>query len=576
MDTSLREGPVPAARCARMASVLLAAAAIAGPATPAQTAGNDDPAAMIALFEEFLDWRDPEPGPDGLTDYSSAAVDRRRAGLQRFQQRLETMDITDWTRAQQVEFLAARSHMDREAFTLYVTQPWKRDPVFYVDRIQRVAFTELPVRGNELEELRASLQAIPALVETAQANLTDVAGDFALRALFNLTRSDGVGADQPYRAVPPQGTIGWYGDLLDRAHRQQPELVEHIELARDAVRSFHGWLEDNRARFTAQNGVGEELLDWFIWNVEYLPYTSEEMLRLAHRELQRTRSFLVLERHSNRELPQIELPGSADEYHERLTIADRRIRRWIDEQDVISVPDYIPTTWQDAAGDNVPFILRPEGPNFWEHVQFREPTPDHLHFVIPGHRYDTDVQERLWGDHPIRNITYGSRYQGWALYLEEMSIPAGLLDAEPRVRELIYVFSLWRAARTIGDIHNQRNDWTVRETHDFWIESTPWMDEGVAHRYSHLRASPGHGLEYTIGMIEMYRLLSDRAQQLGEDFVLKEFHDEFISRGPLPISLIRYEMTGFDDDVSRFWNRTPLSEVLRRSNAAAAVSENRR
>ena len=39
---------------------------------------------MIALFEEFLDWRDPEPGPDGLTDYSLAAVDRRAKNRSRF------------------------------------------------------------------------------------------------------------------------------------------------------------------------------------------------------------------------------------------------------------------------------------------------------------------------------------------------------------------------------------------------------------------------------------------------------------------------------------------------------------
>ena len=56
--------------------------------------------------------------------------------------------------------------------------------------------------------------------------------------------------------------------------------------------------------------------------------------------------------------------------------------------------------------------------------------------------------------------------------------------------------------------------------------------------------------------------LERRKHQLGDAFVLKDFHDEFIARGRIPISLIRYEMTGYDKDVMAFWNRRPLSSVI--------------
>ena len=69
-------------------------------------------------------------------------------------------------------------------------------------------------------------------------------------------------------------------------------------------------------------------------------------------------------------------------------------------------------------------------------------------------------------------------------------------------------------------------------------------------------------MEYTIGNIQMFRLLAERKRQLADKFNLKEFHDEFISKGRIPISLIRYEMTGYEKDVEEFWNRPPITSIL--------------
>jgi hypothetical protein len=60
----------------------------------------------------------------------------------------------------------------------------------------------------------------------------------------------------------------------------------------------------------------------------------------------------------------------------------------------------------------------------------------------------------------------------------------------------------------------------------------------------------------------MYKLLADRKQQLRDEFVLGEFHDQVMAAGAIPIALIRYEMTGLDDEVQRFWEYQPLSDKL--------------
>ena len=55
---------------------------------------------------------------------------------------------------------------------------------------------------------------------------------------------------------------------------------------------------------------------------------------------------------------------------------------------------------------------------------------------------------------------------------------------------------------------------------------------------------PGYGTSYLIGKIEIEKLLSERKEQLGEAFRMKAFMDDFNSRGLIPATLIRWEMTG--------------------------------
>ncbi len=52
---------------------------------------------------------------------------------------------------------------------------------------------------------------------------------------------------------------------------------------------------------------------------------------------------------------------------------------------------------------------------------------------------------------------------------------------------------------------------------------------------------------------------AEKKRLLGEKFVLKNFHDEFMSKGQIPIALIRHEMTGYDKDVKKFWEHEPLA-----------------
>ena len=539
-----------------LALILIAA----GPARADEPAEGYD--RLLALHDELRDYMLPGFTAGVVLDsgarigevYSDAVLERKRAGLARFDTAMAALPVAEWPRAQQVDYLAVKSILNGYRFNLEVLRPWKRDPGFYLDPLMAVAFAEVTGSEADIAKLRARLRAVPPLLASAQGNLTEVAGDFADLALHNLDNSDGVNHYHPYRPVPPAGIIGWYDDLLARAQATRPDLVGDVTAARDALVAFRDWLRTERPRMTAPGGVGAARYDWYIRHVRMIPLTAAEMRTLAEREYERTRGALALLRHRNRDLPQLTLSQSAAEQAGKIAETDRKVRQFLKDEDIVTVPDDV-----GDLGSNTPYIERPGGPNFWEQIQFRDPIPDHLHAVIPGHRFDAVLAAR--DTRPIRS-TYsdGGRSEGWATYLEDALTMAGATRHSPRADEFIALFGIFRAVRVPADIAMQHNRSNVAEAVEFMRKRTPWLDEDVARVDAeiYLRRPPGYGVAYTIGKMQMDALLADRATQLGDAFSLREFHDEFLAAGRLPIALVRYEMTGADDEVALFWNTPPI------------------
>ena len=552
--------------CFALLAFTLHGSPVSADGPPAGTGTYED---LVTLVDEFVAWRDPRGEQPRqiirdtagqpiapIPDYGAEAIAERLAGLGALQARLGNMNVAAWPRDRQVDWLAVRSRLDQQAFLLRFQRPWARDPGFYVDQMLRVTFTELPVDGEALQTLQARLRAVPVLVSEARENLDDVAADYADLAIFNLSNSDGVGHGYPYRAVPPAGVLGWYGDFRSRAATEQPGLLPVIDAAQAAVREFDQWLRDRRPGWTATAGSGKAAFDWYLKHVKLMPWTSDEIVVLGERELDRLWAIYALERHRNRDLPELEPAASAEDYQARIDATDARVRAFLRDEQFITVPDDI-----GVLDTNVPWIVRPGGRNFWEEVQYRDPSPDHVHAVIPGHRFDGVLADRQ--DHPVRSKLYsGARVEGWATYLEEAVLQAGLFEELPRVRELIQIFGIFRAARVPADVWLQTGTMNAQEVVDYWLERVPYLDENVARVDAeiYLRRPPGYGIGYTIGMLQMQRLLADRKRQLGNDFELQAFHDEFMAAGRLPLSLVRWDMTGLDDEVKHFWRRDPLPQ----------------
>ncbi len=527
-------------------SVLMVGGVAALPLLSPQGGGGYD--ALVAVHGEFQKFRQV-PAEAGVPDYTTAAMSRQKAGLDSSQKRLRAIDPSGWPVSRQVDYHVVRAQLNDLDFTHRVVRPWARDPGHYVDLVRRAPYPDLPVKGENLRQVQEQLRAVPQILEQARRNLTNASSEMAYMAIRQLEQSDGINQGEPRRDVPPEGVIGWYRDFVARAGRQQPELKPEGDKALAAVQSYRDWLKEQAPRIKEPAYVGHDNFNWYLRNVRLMPYTTDDLRIIGDREYARGLTFLEIEQHRNRKAPPLEPAKTAEDHERRVREAEEHIRRFTREHELMTFPKELPPQFDTDAY----WIVRPEGRHFWEELTYRDPRNNHIHASIPGHRFDGIIQRAH--DNPIRRSHRdGSRSEGWAFYIEEMYIQSGLLDELLRGRELFYIAQFKRAVRIPAELKMQTGEFTLQQAIDYMVEEVPLMEPNLA-RYDlaiYLRR-PTYGMNYVMGKVQLEQLLAERSRQLGDKFHLGRFHDEFLSAGPIPISLIRWEMTGKDDEIRRLW-----------------------
>ncbi len=510
-------------------------------------------AALLALYDEFRALTVPEM-VRGVPDYTPAAMQRQADRLAGLQQRLRAIDDSAWPIAERVDYMVVLAEMRGLEFQHRVMQPWKRDPAFYSTTNlgfgpkMHGAFgiPALPLKGDALTRFKASLDAVPAALRQARVNLTDPRGDLARLAI-----------------VQKQVEINVFAELAARAAQVQPDLVQPAKRAQAAAAEFKAWLESIEAGLPAHGGVGKENYAWYLKNVLLLPYTPEEVETIGEREYQRQVAFLKIEEHRNRAIRMPEPVKTRAEFDTKRKAEDEHLLKQLREGQWVTIPDYVQHDPEE--GPYVfPFERDPSKPglfdpplnlHFFFQAEFRDGLPLRAH-NLPGHMFDGLQAAR--DTRPIRGkprlfFVNGLRNEGWAFYLEEMILQAGMLEDRPKTREIDYILGAKRAARVVPEIRMQANEWTWKQANESLIARTPkWMKPGDAVAQFDIELylrQPGYGIGYYMGKVELEKLLAEVAMQQGEAFDIKAFHDRFRAAGSIPISLIRWEMTGRDDEV---------------------------
>jgi hypothetical protein len=350
------------------------------------------------------------------------------------------------------------------------------------------------------------------------------------------------------------GQIQDLNALLARLGGTHPDLAADIQTAIDATEQFRAWLEQEAPSKTGTSGVGVDNYNWYLKNVHLLPYTWEEEVHIMRRELARSHSALRLEEHRNRNLPQQRRVSSAAEYDRLFNAAVTEYVEFLRDKEIVTVYDYMEPALRERIGRFTPTDgLR----GFFSEVSYRDPLVMRTH----GHHwFDLAMMAQDPHPSPIRRVPllyniWDSRAEGIATGMEEWMMNAGLFADEPRSRELIYILIAQRAARALGGLYMHSNDFTMEQAVEFASEWTPrgWLPADGSTVWGEQQLyleQPYYGASYLMGKYEVEQLMAERAKQLGDAFTLKGFMDEVNASGLIPVSLIRWELTGQGDQIA--------------------------
>ncbi len=551
------------------------------------------------LLDLARDFRAIRGWEQAIPDFS-ARVEEQKSKLKELRTRLDNMDMSGWDIHFKIDYLLLRSEMDAMEYDLYVRRHTTRDPSMYVNYALRNVERHLtggrrmgdnpqlmPYPKEDAQAILQALNDVDKFLDQGKSNLTEIVPELAKYAL-----------EHPGGGYYTEG--GQLKYMVENLREWAEATTEHFPAAEakklvpaaveagKKLEAFGKWLEGQE--MPGKYYYGKPIIDWYLSHVMMLPFDSDNIKLISEIEKGRSLSYLSHEMHKNRHLPQIETAEDIDEYLAWDDETALALRRWYLEEgmDLMSDQDFQPLIRSELGDYYLPFgligfpkeekkgihriLVVPD--DHWRAVYsnmgFRtDPAVLHGHEYWPGHTYAGKLHRR--NPCPIRARHYdGAHSEGWCFYHE---IVPTIMDFPyvrgPRARELVYINKLQRAERMLNGLAVMIGEITPEEARQRHIEGIPPLGPGLGVRpeeafeeiegFLHGGSLPH---QCQTGLLQYYQLLGIRKMQLKDKFDLKNFNDNFMKYGQIPIALLRWELAGDDSQVKPLWNPTRLSALL--------------
>ena len=163
-----------------------------------------------------------------------------------------------------------------------------------------------------------------------------------------------------------------------------------------------------------------------------------------------------------------------------------------------------------------------------------------VHEAVPGHHFQISIAQEL------ENVPTFRKYQGitafvegWGLYSEELGEYINLYD-DPYDKFGQLTYDMWRAIRLVVDTGMHYKDWSREDAINLFIENSAKSILDIENEVDRYIAWPGQALAYKIGQLKILELRERAEKELGDKYDIKDFHDEVLKRGSLPLDLLEY------------------------------------
>jgi uncharacterized protein (DUF885 family) len=161
-----------------------------------------------------------------------------------------------------------------------------------------------------------------------------------------------------------------------------------------------------------------------------------------------------------------------------------------------------------------------------------------LHEGEPGHHFQISLAQE--NDKLPAFMRFGGNtayVEGWALYSETLGYPMGLY-ADPYPRFGTLNDEMLRAMRLVVDTGIHNLGWTREQAIDYMLTHSGMGKTDATAEVERYIAIPSQATAYKTGALTIQRLRDKAKTALGDKFDIREFHDQVLDTGALPLQVL--------------------------------------
>jgi uncharacterized protein (DUF885 family) len=513
-----------------------------------------------------------------LTDYSSDARAKDLATQKEFRDKLNAIDGSQLTGANNIDFRILKENIDYQIFQDEELKQAEWNPLVYMQSLANSLYLlvarDFAPAEKRIPNLRQRMEAIPRVIAQAKTNLQHPPRVHTETAIEQT-----------------QGAINLVHEgltpLLDQAVQTKKELAPLQQKTAAALEDYKKWLQNDLlprsdGDFRLGPGKFRKKLRFALAS----DLSMEEIMKRAQADLQQTQTAIyetalplykeyfpnansatladkhkvtaavldkLAEQHPNDATVVSyakEVVGEATDFvksHNLVTIPNTPL-------EVIAMPEFkrgVAIAYCDSPGPldktGKTFFAVAPTPKDWSKERkesfFREYNNYEIrdltvHEAMPGHYLQLAHANEFRAPTLVRAIfRSGTFIEGWAVYCEQMMAEQGYGGPEVKMQQL--KMRLRAIANAILDQSIHAGSMTEKEAMDLMMKQTFQQEGEAVAKWKRARLTSAQLSTYFVGATEHLDLRAAEQKKLDKDFDLKKYNDQVISYGSPPVKYVR-------------------------------------
>src|SRR5215470_10865308 len=517
-----------------------------------------------------------------LTDYSPEARAKELAAQREFRDKLNAIDGSQLTGANNVDFRILKENIDYQIFQGEELKEPEWNPLVYMQSLANSLYLlvarDFAPAEKRIPNLRQRMESIPRAIGQAKANLQHPPHVHTETAIEQT-----------------QGAISLVRDGLAPLLDQTPQIKKDLALLQEktaaALEDYKKWLQsDLLPRSDGNFRLGSEKYRKKLHFALASDLSMEEIMQRAKTNLQQTQTAIyetalplygkyfpnadaatLADKHK---VTAAVLNKLAEEHPDDATVVDfaknvvTEATAFVKQHDLVTVPNApldviampefkrgVAIAYCDAPGplekNGQTFFAVAPTPKDWSkerkesffheynNYMIRDLT---VHEAMPGHFLQLARANEFGAPTLVRAIFQSGPFiEGWAVYCEQVMAEQGYGGPEVKMQQL--KMRLRAICNAILDQSIHAGNMSEKEAMDLMTKEGYQQEGEAVAKWKRARLTSAQLSTYFVGATEHLDLRAAEQKKLGDRFNLKKYNDQVISYGSPPVKYV-WELMG--------------------------------